>query len=257
MPISLVHRQDPERLRQAPIADEGVASQGTLIWRHLCRRIANPGQHVLLVRFRVPGLWWALEAQYDARPVWALHRDLKLAAGGFDVPGEGIDAARAQIAVLHLRNAVLSDTDGCRERGLGIASVFAQLAKTVLRNLAIHLLLDRVDAGTVARTTTSNTTERGHRFFPFLVFGLAAVAAPVCFIVWWCSVNRRSAMGMFVAYHFVQFHALSPATSMIARDWMSKAKSTRMWAPPWWGEVGVPPCSGAPILRGCPRMAGA
>lgn len=134
--------------------------------------------------------------------------------------------------MLHLRNAVLPDSDGCGERGLGVTGIFPQFSKTVLRNLAIHLFLDCVDAGTVARTATAKIIERGHRFFPFFVFGLATVAAAACFIFCWCSVNRRSAMGTFVAYHFVQFPALSPATSMIARDWMSKAKSTRMWAPP-------------------------
>ena len=125
--------------------------------------------------------YWAnfgLKTQEDARAVWAFDCDLQLTAGGFDVLAKGVDAAGAQIAVLHLRNAVLSDTDGCCEGGLGVASVFAQLAETVLRNLAIHLIFDCVDAGTVARTATPKIIERGHRFFPFPVFGLAAVAAP-------------------------------------------------------------------------------
>jgi hypothetical protein len=174
-----------------------------------------------------------VDAQQDARPVWALHGDLQFAAGGLDVLAEGIDPAGAQIAVFHLRDAVLSDPDGRRERGLGVAGVFAKLPKAVPRNLTVHLILDRVNAGTVAGTAAPKVVELGHRFFLFLIVGLAAFAASASFINFsWCALNRRSAMGIFVAYHFVQFPALSPATSRIARDLMSKANITRMWAPP-------------------------
>lgn len=65
----------------------------------------------------------------------------------------------------------LSGTDGCCEGGLGVASIFAQFAETVLRNLAIHLILDYVDVGTVTRTATSKIIERGHRF-PYSCFRL-------------------------------------------------------------------------------------
>jgi hypothetical protein len=136
--------------------------------------------------------------------------------------------------VLHLGNAVLTDSDGGCKGSLGVTSVFAQLAETVLRNLAIHLVLDCVDAGTVARAATSKIVKCCHRFLSFLAFGLAASAALADLnSASWCSVNRRSAMGTFVAYHFRQFPALSPATSKMARDWMSKAKSIRMWDPPF------------------------
>src|SRR6185312_5806487 len=126
-----------------------------------------------------------LQGQENARPIWALYRQLQFPARRFYVFSQRLYAASSQLAVFHLRDAVLSNADcGC-ERGLRESGSFAQFAQTVQREVAVHLSLDAVDAVTVPRPALTHVIKRGHRFFlPFL--GLRLIRPIRCFNRSWC-----------------------------------------------------------------------